>query len=92
MRILRRHVLPQTGSVVFTQGALLIPQYILAEVTLSFLGLGITEPTPSWGTMLRSLQSLPVLAAPYWWMFAPAVALLLVFVAYHLLARALQSE
>lgn len=91
-RILLRHVLPQTGAVILTQGALLIPQYILAEVTLSFLGLGISEPTPSWGTMLHNLQKLSVMSAPYWWMLAPAVALLFLFVAYHSLARTMQSS
>ena len=91
-RILGRHVLPQTGAVVLTQGALLIPQYILAEVTLSFLGLGISEPTPSWGTMLANLQKLSVISAPYWWMLSPAVALLILFVAYHSLARTIQSS
>ena len=91
-RILGRHVLPQTGTVVLTQGALLIPQYILAEVTLSFLGLGVSEPTPSWGTMLATLQKLSVISAPYWWMLSPAAALLLLFVAYHSLARTIQSS
>ena len=54
--LLRRHVLPQAFGVVLTQAGLLVPQYILAEVTLSFLGLGVGEPTPSWGAMLGSLQ------------------------------------
>jgi peptide/nickel transport system permease protein len=42
-----RHVLPQTYAVALTQITLLIPQYVLAEVTLSFLGLGVGEPLPS---------------------------------------------
>ena len=50
--LMRRHILPQALGVVFTQAALLIPQYILAEVMLSFFGLGIGEPMPSWGSML----------------------------------------
>ena len=61
-----------------------MPQYILAEVTLSFLGLGVGEPTPSWGAMLGSLQQYSVLTS-YWWMFTPAVALVAVAVAYHAL-------
>ena len=48
--IIARHILPQTASVVLTQAALLVPQYMLAEVTLSFLGLGVGEPVPSWAT------------------------------------------
>lgn len=82
--LLRRHVLPQALGVVLTQAGLLVPQYILAEVTLSFLGLGVGEPTPSWGAMLGSLQQYSVLTS-YWWMFTPAVALVAVAVAYHAL-------
>ena len=49
--ILRRHVLPHTYGVLLTQAALLVPQYVIAEVTLSFLGLGLSEPLPSWGNL-----------------------------------------
>jgi peptide/nickel transport system permease protein len=82
--LLRRHVLPQVFGVVLTQAGLLVPQYILAEVTLSFLGLGVGEPTPSWGAMLGNLQQYSVLTS-YWWMFTPAVALVAVAVSYHAL-------
>lgn len=89
--LLRRHILPQTASIVITQAALLIPQYILAEVTLSFLGLGVGEPAPSWGNMLASLQQYHVLAS-YWWMCIPGLALIPVFLGYFLLANALQEK
>jgi peptide/nickel transport system permease protein len=80
--LLRRHILPQVSGVALTQTVLLIPQYILAEVTLSFFGLGVSEPAPSWGNMLASLQQYFVLES-CWWMFAPAVALIAVLLAYH---------
>jgi len=86
--LLRRHVLPQTMGVVLTQATLLIPQYILAEVTLSYLGLGVGEPEPSWGNMLAGLQQYHVLVS-YWWMFLPGLALIPVFLAYFVLANAL---
>jgi len=89
--LLRRHVLPQTYGVALTQLALLIPQYILAEVTLSFLGLGIGEPVPSWGSLLATLQHYDVLSS-YWWMFLPAVLLVPLFFAYHAAADALQER
>ena len=89
--ILRRHVLPQTYAVVFTQLALLIPQYILAEVTLTFLGLGVGEPAPSWGSLLASLQHYDVLSS-YWWMFIPAILLMPLFLAYQAAADALQER
>jgi peptide/nickel transport system permease protein len=71
--LLRVHILPDAISVLVTQAALLVPQYILAEVTLSFLGLGINEPSASWGNMLASLQHYNVLVL-YWWMLLPALA------------------
>ena len=89
--ILRRHVLPQAYGVVLTQITLLIPQYILAEVTLTFLGLGVGEPMPSWGSLLSSLQQYYVLAS-YWWMFLPALFLMPLFLAYYLVADALQER
>src|SRR5882724_2379461 len=49
--LLRRHIFPETSSVLLTQAAILIPQYVLAEMTLSFLGLGVREPVPSWGNL-----------------------------------------
>ena len=88
--LLRRHILPETRDVVLTQAALLIPQYILAEVTLSFLGLGIGEPVPSWGSMLTSLQQYYVLASK-WWMFFPAMFLIPVCLSYGLMSNALQQ-
>jgi peptide/nickel transport system permease protein len=89
--LLRRHILPRTYSILLTQATLLIPQYILAEVTLSFLGLGIGQPLPSWGSLLSSLQEYYVLAS-YWWMFLPAVLLIPVFLGYSRIADALQEH
>jgi len=87
--LLRRHVLPETRSVVLTQAGILIPQYVLAEVTLSFLGLGVAEPVPSWGSMLGSLQQYHVLVGE-WWMFFPGLVLILVFLSYGMLSNVLQ--
>jgi peptide/nickel transport system permease protein len=80
--LLRKHILPHASGVVAMQMALYIPQYILAEVTLSFFGLGVSEPAPSWGNMLAGLRQYFVLES-CWWMFAPAFALIAVFLAYH---------
>ena len=89
--LLRRHVLPQTAGVVFTQLALVVPQYILAEVTLSFFGLGVSEPLPSWGNMLAAVQRYDVLTS-YWWMFLPGIALSPVFLLYYALANAFHQQ
>jgi peptide/nickel transport system permease protein len=89
--LIRRHIAPQTFGLLLTQAALLVPQYILAEVTLSFLGLGVSEPVPSWGNMLAALQRYHVLAS-CWWMWAPGLALVPVFLAYFALAEALDAR
>jgi peptide/nickel transport system permease protein len=89
--LLARHVLPQAGAVAVTQLALLVPRYTVAEVALSFLGLGVGEPAPSWGNLLAPLQRYHVLVS-YWWMFSPALALVIVILSYHRLADALQSR
>jgi peptide/nickel transport system permease protein len=89
--LLRRHILPRTYSVLLTQMTLLIPQYVLAEVTLTFFGLGIGQPLPSWGSLLSALQEYYVLAS-YWWMFLPAILLVPVFLGYSRIADALQEH
>lgn len=89
--LLRRHVLPQTYGIILTQAALLIPQFILAEVTLTFLGLGVGAPLASWGGLISSLQHYYVLAS-YWWMFAPALLLIPIFAAYYAVADELQEH
>jgi peptide/nickel transport system permease protein len=87
--LMGRHILPDTYSILLTQAVLLIPQYVLAEITLSFLGLGVGEPTPSWGNMLSTLQKYSVLVS-YWWMLIPGLVLVPVFCGYVLLASELQ--
>jgi peptide/nickel transport system permease protein len=89
--ILRKHILPQVLALLLTMAAYLIPQFILAEVTLSFLGLGIGEPVPSWGTLLAELQKYNVLVN-YWWMYAPAIALVALFLIYHWASSMIQQK
>jgi peptide/nickel transport system permease protein len=89
--LLRRHILPQTSSVLLTQAAVLVPQFVLAEVTLSFLGLGVPEPVPSWGNLLASLQQYSVLVS-YWWMYFPALVMVPFFLGYLGLASFLQHR
>jgi peptide/nickel transport system permease protein len=88
--LLRRHILPETSSVILTQAAILVPQFVLAEMTLSFLGLGVPDPVPSWGSLLSSLQQYSVLVS-YWWMYLPALAIVPFFLGYLGLASALQQ-
>lgn len=89
--LLRRHILPEAFGLLLTQAALLVPRYIAAEVTLSFFGLGVSEPLPSWGNMLDALQQYSVLVS-YGWLLAPACALVVTSVLYSSLADVLHSR
>ncbi len=88
--IMRRHILPQLAGFTLTQAALAAPGYILAEVTLSYLGLGVPEPLPSWGNMLAGAQNVQTLSS-YWWNLAPAAAVFLTSLAFYLLAEGLKD-
>ena len=90
LRIMRVHLLPAAFGFLLTQFLILIPGFLLSEVTLSFLGLGFPEPTPSWGTMLQEASNVRVMSeAP--WMLAPAAAIALTSLALHLAACARQD-
>ena len=89
--LLRRHVLPQTLGVITAQAVTLIPQFVAAEATLSFLGLGIGEPIPSWGNMLSAFQQFHTMSS-YWWLAFPLVALVTVSFTYFVLADALHHS
>lgn len=89
--IFRRHIVPQLLPLLLTQTMILIPQFIIAEVTLSFLGLGATEPLASWGNLLADLQQYRVLSS-YWWLTAPVFALILFSFSYFLVVNSLQRK
>lgn len=89
--LIRKHILPQARGVILTQAALLVPRFVLLEVTLSFLGLGVPEPTASWGTMLSSLRQYTVLSSN-WWMYAPALALIVSLLLFGAFAHALENQ
>jgi peptide/nickel transport system permease protein len=88
--LLRRHILPFTTGVIFAQATVLIPQYILAEVTLSFLGLGVGEPVPSWGNMLAEARQYHALVG-HPWLLAPGLAAIPVLLGYLILADVLSA-
>ena len=72
-RVIFRHMLPSMASHVIAAVTLAIPSMILAETTLSFLGLGLQPPAISWGVLLKDAQKISVIAnAP--WLFLPGVA------------------
>jgi peptide/nickel transport system permease protein len=73
-RILGRHLLPACTEHLIVQGTLLLPAFILAEATLSYVGLGFPESVATWGTMLREATNLAVMTSSPW-MLAPAAAI-----------------
>ena len=89
--LMRRHILPATLGVALTQMALLVPLFMMAEITFSYLGLGVGEPFPSWGSMLASAQQFHVISQ-YWWMLLPGLAPAPVFLACHALADVWQDK
>jgi len=89
--LLRKHILPQTWGVLLVQATVLIPQYILAEVGLSFVGLGVEQPEPSWGNMLASVRQVALLSS-CWWMLAPGALLALITLCYSRLGTFLESQ
>jgi peptide/nickel transport system permease protein len=74
LRITLRHLLPATVGFLETQGALLLPMFVIAEATLGYAGLGLPDNLPGWGTLLQEAGNIGVLGtAP--WLLVPAVAL-----------------
>ena len=88
-RILIRHVVPATLLSVTVQAALGMAAAIIAEASLSFLGLGVQPPTPSWGTMLDAGRS-HLFDAPHLTIF-PGLAIALVVLAFNVLGDALRD-
>jgi peptide/nickel transport system permease protein len=78
--VLSRHILPACTGHLFVQATLLLPAFMLAEATLSFMGLGFPDTAPSWGTMLAEATNVNYLTR-FPWMLVPAVAIFLVVLA-----------
>jgi ABC-type dipeptide/oligopeptide/nickel transport system permease subunit len=90
-RLLAVHVLPNLRPILFAQFWTSIPVFILSEANLGLLGLGVAEPLPSWGSLLRELENFPaVLANP--WMMAPLLLLVLVVSCFHLVLTGERSQ
>jgi peptide/nickel transport system permease protein len=88
-RILLRHVLPHLLSTTIVWGTLGIATTVLLEATLSFLGIGVQPPTPSWGNIIFENQTY-FQAAP-WLVFFPGVAILALALAFNLVGDALRD-
>jgi peptide/nickel transport system permease protein len=89
-RIIVRHILPNTLSFVIVTATLSVPFYILGEVALSFLGVGIQEPEASWGNMLTAAQNNQYLTN-YPWMLIPGIFIFIAVMAWNFLGDGLRD-
>ncbi|MDL1972958.1 MAG: ABC transporter permease [Deltaproteobacteria bacterium] len=89
MRIIFKHIMPNAMAPVLVSATLGIPGAILTEAALSFLGIGVQLPTPSWGNMLTAGKDNLEIA---WWLsLFPGLAILLTVLAYNLLGEGIQD-
>jgi peptide/nickel transport system permease protein len=86
LRILTRHLLPAARGFMAVQLTMLVPAFIIAEATLSFVGLGFPDPMASWGTMLHDASNVRVFA-DFPWLLSPAAAMFLVVFALNLVLQ-----
>jgi peptide/nickel transport system permease protein len=91
MRVIARHVLPNTMSYVIVAATLSIPGYILGEVVLSFLGVGVQEPSASWGNMLNQARSIRALTSFPWLLIVPGTAIFVTVMAFNFLGDGLRD-
>jgi oligopeptide transport system permease protein len=79
-RIMTKHLLPNALAVLIVSAAFSVPSAILGEATLSFLGLGIIPPTPSWGQMIN--EGFPLFSANPWAVLLPGICISVVMLAF----------
>jgi len=87
--ILFRELLPNLVAPIVVYSTLVIPQNILLEAALSFLGVGITPPQASWGEMLA--EATPIFSTAWWFFLFPGLALLLTVLAFNLLGDGIRD-
>src|SRR5207245_7568757 len=90
-RIITKEIIPNVVAVVLVYATLAIPTNITAEAALSFLGVGVRDPTPSWGQMLNASQSGGWYQIDPWFMLVPGVALLITVLSFNLLGDSVRD-
>jgi peptide/nickel transport system permease protein len=88
-RLITRHVLPNAWGPIVVGATLAVGQAILVESALSFLGLGVQPPTPTWGNMLMDAQA--TMATKPWLTLFPGLAILVVVLATNFIGEGLQE-
>ncbi|MEA2518518.1 MAG: peptide/nickel transport system permease protein [Chloroflexota bacterium] len=88
-RIIFREILPNLVAPITVYATLLIPSNILFEAALSFLNVGVQEPTPSWGKMIA--DAVGTFQTAWWFMLFPGIALLITVLAFNMVGDGLQD-
>jgi ABC-type dipeptide/oligopeptide/nickel transport system permease subunit len=87
--ILFRELLPNLIAPILVYSTLLIPTNILFEAALSYLGVGVNEPTPTWGGMLAT--AVPIYSIDPWFMIVPGLAIFVTVLAFNLFGDGLRD-
>lgn len=82
LRVLLRHIVPNAAGTIITTTTFMVANAMLAETALSYLGIGVRAPAPSWGNLLSSAQS-DIFAGAYWLIVPPGLAILLTVTAFN---------
>lgn len=90
-KIIFRHLLPNVASTIIVQATLLMAVTIVAESSLSFLGMGVPADTPSWGNMLSEARNSDVLKEKIWMWVPPATAITLVILSINFIGEGLKD-
>jgi peptide/nickel transport system permease protein len=89
LRVMARHILPNVASAILVQATVAIPTAVIAEAVLSFLGLGVQPPLPSWGTMLNAAQQF--LEQAPWMAYWPGLAIFVLALSFNLAGDGLRD-
>jgi peptide/nickel transport system permease protein len=89
-RIIFKHLIPASIGQIIVVATLALPSMILAETSLSFLGLGLRPPLTSWGVLLQEAQNVQSLAL-YPWVFSPAIFMIIVILAFSFMGDGLRD-
>jgi peptide/nickel transport system permease protein len=81
-RIIFKHLIPNAAGTIITATTFMVATAMLSETALSFLGIGVQPPTPSWGNMLSSAQS-DIFAGAWWLILPPGLAILITVCAFN---------
>src|SRR4029453_10891201 len=90
-RVILRPLLPATRGFVAVEMTMLVPAFIVAEATLSYVGLGFPDPVASWGTMLHDAANVSVFA-DFPWLMSPPAAMFLVVLGLNLVLQGRRSS